>query len=366
MPNQASPRRLLIGSVLALQIGLPITSAKGASFFTGLGFLQGDSQVSLAHGISGNGQVVVGESRIFGRWEGFRWTAATGIQGLGPGPGTQSTVAFGASFDGSRICGVRNGAATWTEASGWQNLAAPNASSALAMSHDGTYIAGQSQFHAVRFGPLGQPQPLGSLGMNLNSQALGISDDGGTVVGVGNIDGGGERPFKWTGLTGMVALPTFGGGNNNNGGATAISADASTTVGWSSRALEQEAVMWNQNGLNILGTFAGDSRSMALDVSGNGELVVGWSGTSLVHRAFIWDHTHGMQNLKTVLQRQYGFDLTGWTLEEGTGISDDGLTITGLGTNPNNLREAWVVHVPGPGGLAMLLALIAPWRRRVK
>ena len=63
-----------------------------------------------------------------------------------------------------------------------------------------------------------------------------------------------------------------------------------------------------------------------------------------------------------------GLDLTGWTLREATGISDDGLTIVGYGDNPNGFMEGWIAVIPEPSsGLlvgAGLVALAALQRRR--
>ncbi len=53
-----------------------------------------------------------------------------------------------------------------------------------------------------------------------------------------------------------------------------------------------------------------------------------------------------MRSLRDVLVTDYGSDLTGWTLERANGVSPDGLTIVGDGTNPNGDREAWIARLP--------------------
>ncbi|MBC7817775.1 MAG: hypothetical protein IAG10_12860 [Planctomycetaceae bacterium] len=234
------------------------------------------------------------------------------------------------------------------------------------MSSNGQYVAGNVQNKAVRFDTSGQTEFLGSLVANQDSFGLGISGDGGTVVGYGRTDGG-DRPFKWTSGTGMVQLPTIGG-TVNSGAAIHVSIDSSTIVGWSSGPLEQQAVYWNQLGLPPIGTLsATDTRSLALGVSGNRDLIVGWSGTAQQHRAFIWDQQNGMRNLKKVLIKDFGFAIGGWTFEEATAISADGMTMTGFGINPQGQREAWVAHVPVPGAwpVLALCGLIGSRRRRV-
>lgn len=60
---------------------------------------------SLAHAVSGNGSVVVGEARNRdGLWRAFRWTQSTGMQELGTLGGPMS-AAYAASNDGSVIVG---------------------------------------------------------------------------------------------------------------------------------------------------------------------------------------------------------------------------------------------------------------------
>jgi hypothetical protein len=84
--------------------------------------------------------------------------------------------------------------------------------------------------------------------------------------------------------------------------------------------------------------------------------VVGFGSTSTGGEieAFIWDQTNGMRSLKDVLERSYGLDLTGWTLESATGISADGLNIVGYGKNPNGFTEAWIATIPEPATLLLL------------
>jgi hypothetical protein len=71
---------------------------------------------------------------------------------------------------------------------------------------------------------------------------------------------------------------------------------------------------------------------------------------------------HGTRYLEDVLVGECGMDLTGWTLERATGVSADGITIVGYGTNPYGFTERWIAVIPEPasflllafGGLALL------------
>jgi hypothetical protein len=53
-----------------------------------------------------------------------------------------------------------------------------------------------------------------------------------------------------------------------------------------------------------------------------------------------------MQNLKRVLERHLGLELGDWKLLEATGVSADGRTIVGWGTNPNGDTEGWIAVIP--------------------
>ncbi len=67
-----------------------------------------------------------------------------------------------------------------------------------------------------------------------------------------------------------------------------------------------------------------------------------------------------MRSLKDILTIDFGIDLTGWQLERAIGISQDGLTIVGWGTNPNGSDEVFIATLPEPGALVMA-TLGIPW-----
>ena len=72
-----------------------------------------------------------------------------------------------------------------------------------------------------------------------------------------------------------------------------------------------------------------------------------------------------MRNLREVLVNEYGIDLTGWRLDSAQGISSDGLTIAGRGTNSAGQAEGWIVVLPEPSSIALLGATaVAMLRRR--
>jgi hypothetical protein len=59
--------------------------------------------------------------------------------------------------------------------------------------------------------------------------------------------------------------------------------------------------------------------------------------------AFIWDSTHGMRDLKNVLQSDYGLNLSDWELISAFGVTPNGNVIVGWGKNPSGQKEAFRV-----------------------
>ena len=253
-------------------------------------------------------------------------------------------------------------------------------SNAQDVSSDGSVVVGSSSSasstEAFRWTQSGGMVGLGDLpGGIFYSIARDVSSDGSVVVGLG-YSGLGWEAFRWTQSSGMVGLGDLPGGSFYSN-AWGVSSDGSVVVGASNAS---EAFRWTQSsGMVGLGDLPGGSfYSAAQDVSSDGSVVVGYGSTSLGNEAFIWDATNGMRNLRTVLVNDFGLDLTGWTLKQALGISDDGSTIVGYGTNTGGQTEAWVADlsttaepIPEPstiflfsiGGLGILTYV---WRRRKK
>jgi probable HAF family extracellular repeat protein len=215
---------------------------------------------------------------------------------------------------------------------------------------------------------------LGDLpGATVSSRGEAVSADGQVVVGRGSHSKVGENhyynAFRWTQATGLVGLGDLAGGENQSS-AHGISADGTTVVGYGSTFAGREACRWTQaTGMVGLGDLLGGVfNSAAEDVSANGSVVVGYGSTSAGNEAFIWDTLNGMRNLKSVLESDYGLDLTGWQLNVAYAVSDDGKVLVGYGVNPSGYPEAWLATVPEPATVALLLtggaALFMRRRRR--
>jgi probable HAF family extracellular repeat protein len=381
-------------AVVVVSIALLGTTAR-AQTFTGLGALNQQSFWSMAHGVSADGRVVVGVSDInaLGQSEAFRWTASTGMVGLGHFPGFIGSSAAAVSADGSVIVGGATQTSSggdkpfrWTQATGLAGLGDLHPGGdewgrAVGVSADGATVVGFStssstqQNQAFRWTSSEGLVGLGDLpGGNVNSFANGVSADGSVIVGEG-FSASGSEAFRWTSASGLVGLGDLPGGAFGSS-ATAVSADGQTVVGVSTSASGLEAFLWTTSGGMVgLGDLPGGIfRSIGQAVSADGSIVVG-HGTignqQFVNEAFIWDGSNGMRHLKTVLSTEYGLAaiLQGWTLREATGISADGRVIVGWGVNPSGRTEGWVFNaVPEPSsGLLLLVASsIFAWRTRFR
>jgi probable HAF family extracellular repeat protein len=251
--------------------------------------------------------------------------------------GTLQSDAFGISFDGSVVVGMGN-SASGNEAFRWTS---------------GGGMVGLGDLPAGIF----------------DSRALNVSADGLVIVGRSESALGDDEAFRWTAADGMVGLGDLAGGAFDSV-ALGLSADGSVIVGRGVSASGGEAFRWTAAaGVVGLGALTeGNFYSEARDASADGSVIVGSTGATRSDlEPFIWDAVKGMRSLQDQLVDVYGLDLSGWELLEARGISDDGRTITGFGTNPSGDREAWIATIPEPS-TALLLALglvgIAAGRRR--
>lgn len=354
-------------------LALAPTESLGSPVFFGLGDLEGGGFSSEALGVSANGSVVVGRGTSAEGLDAFRWTASEGIAGL-EGLSIYSDP-YGVSDDGSVVVGITgvgtlsNSGFRWVEGGG--AIGFGEGSSALGVSADGSVVVGavpsQMAGEAFRWTPSSGAVGLG----NLPSAATDVSSDGSVVVGSSNYEAFRSEAFRWSQGNGMQLLGDLAGGSFVSH-AWGVSGDGLVVVGYSSSeasvasgASDQvEAFRWiSETGMQGLGFLPGlSTNSIAFDASA--EFVVGFN-TSGPDTAFLWDSTHGMRELQAVLiGLGLGAQLSGWNLEAASGISDDGRTIVGWGTNPDGQREAWLAEIPEPStgwllglGLTSLAAL---------
>ncbi|HNO80561.1 MAG TPA: PEP-CTERM sorting domain-containing protein [Phycisphaerae bacterium] len=347
---------------------------------------------SWPNAVSPNGEIVVGASTtIFpNSSEAFIWNGGN-LTGLGDFPGSSgslngdpSSVAFDTSLGGTFTVGSAN-ASSGTLAVIWHSNGSMEPlgdlspgltfdSEARGVTHDGSIVVGRadSPNGNEAFIWNGTMTGIGDLpGGDFNSIANGISADGSVIVGTGH-SAAGQEAFIYTNNT-MTGLGDLGGGDFRSA-ATAVSADGSTVVGWgnSQSGTFTEAFIW-KNGLMIgLGDLpGGNPDSEALAVSGDGSVVIGKGRSNQYcgncEAAFVWDSINGMRSLEDMLTDDHGVDLSGWRLVSATAISDDGLTIAGLGINESlgTFRRGFVVTLPEPGTCLMVsIGVLALAKRR--
>jgi uncharacterized membrane protein len=165
-----------------------------------------------------------------------------------------------------------------------------------------------------------------------------------------------RQAYRWTAAGGMQVLGWLDAGRKESE-SFAVSADGTTVVGTSEVGYMGTNVpfRWTaQSGMVALG-----SGGQAYAVSADGSVIAG-GGAS----AFIWDAQHGMRNLQNLLVNDLHLNLTGWTLTQVRGMSADGMTLVGFGTNPAGHPEGWIAQVPEPATMLLALAGIGLLARR--
>lgn len=222
-----------------------------------LGFLAGGAQ-SHAYGCSSNGLTIVGSSET-GVSSGVAcvWTAGVPAA-LPPAPGTTDGIAFGISRDGTKILGTTdNGGAdftpvSWSGGPGWAvtvldtlpgGVASGSANFGQASSTSGL-VAGTASdsggnTNAGYWAPTALTTFAGPLG-GAGSAAYGIDLTGLVICGVAA--GGGAT--VWTSGVGAL-LPVIPGGTANQ--ALGVSADGTTIVGVGTDGVHSVAAKWSSS-----------------------------------------------------------------------------------------------------------------------
>jgi uncharacterized membrane protein len=374
---------------------------------------------SFGGAISGNGQVAGGESGVSSSsprqtagaiWSGTAFSTATAVvppasgqpwayfQGLNA-DGTVGTGLANIST-GSTINDVRAVPMRWTPLGGVQNLTSA-AGQGHDISADGSVVVGQwsdsssgASLNSFRWtsatGMVSLPLLPGATASGNVQVAYAISNNANVIVG--RTRNGDTTPigvaYAWTeslGIRQLALLPGATGANVNTARAIAWGAnqDGSVIVGEARDSLTGlNAALWTfdtttgGSTLTNLGDLPGAPstnptglpNARARDVSADGKVVVGVGQSELGNEAFIWIEGQGMFSLRNYLTTNLGLsNLTGWTLSDATGISDDGRTIVGLGI-VGGRTTAFVAVVPEPaimGAVAAASALVLR-RRRVR
>jgi probable HAF family extracellular repeat protein len=262
---------------------------------------------NLWHGISGDGQTIVGGVRdAYELLRVARWSACEGAT-LVPTGMTYFASAVDVNHDGRVIVGYaqRNqeqarlgeGAFRYDDDGGMVYIFPfPHIySAANAVSADGGVIVGAANHRdargvwAFRWTFAEGASDLGGLG-GTYTVAYDVSADGSVIVGIMSTTDRRTLPFRWTRETGMVSLGTLGG---SSGEAMGVSGDGRVVVGRAHNAANQlRAFRWTaESGMTDLGTLGGPE-SQAHAVSHDGSVIAGTSkAIDGMHRAFRWTLT---------------------------------------------------------------------------
>lgn len=195
--------RYIVGHVPLAGGGGPGFVWSAATGRVDIGDLPGGPLNAYAGGVSDDGQVVVGVGDYVDAAEfiaqAFRWTPS-GFQGLGYlRPNYPFSAAFDVTADGSKIIGWSGRAGlefrgfVWTQATGMQELATPadyrSWHSPWGMNSAGSFIVGNAdkldgRLVQIRWDDQGGLIELGNApGGPADGAAIGVTDDGGTIVG---------------------------------------------------------------------------------------------------------------------------------------------------------------------------------------
>lgn len=182
--------------------------------------------------------------------------------------------------------------------------------------------------------------PLGDLpGASFESKALGISADGGTVVGYGRTVSGSTsgvpEAFRWTINDGMVGLGDLAGGIIFSM-ARNVSADGNTVVGFSSStASAYDAFRWTSSGgLVSIGDLAGGIyQSQAYASSADGAVVVGHGRSESGPEAFRWTAADGIVGLGDLAGGGFG--------SVALDVSSDGSVVVGYSQSGVAYNDAY-------------------------
>lgn len=377
----ARPQTLKTIAALTLTLVLVVSRRSEAQQFYDMGSLNGQDGQVVA--ISADGSTVVGYLFAAHGWgyEPVIWTREGDLQMLPFPPGSTTCRTNGVTSDGRTIVGsttsrylgssdyVSSRPVVWHDRvpSFLPSLPGMTRGRAEAISGDGRRIAGvawpetePTQYYEEieTHGVLWVDGVPTEIGQNLSARVSRIetmSRDGNTVIlygyhldGVYRSDNGVYTRLTAPGLR-VSTVP-------------GISADGAVVVGDAYNGNyydDNQALRWFEGVTEpqFLGVPAGATTAFAKGVSSDGNTVLGRAtfcasgGSSDCHsEAWRWTPTNGFELIRDVLiSESLGPKITGWSLDEAVGVSDDGKVIIGQGVNRSGISTGWIAdlhHVP--------------------
>lgn len=386
--------------------------AAGQSFAV-LDSVMPGGQRAVARGVSGNGMVIVGGSADNFNIHGVYWRQEAGewVRRDLPGQGANNwSRGVAASYDGDTIVGIADDyltgslvpgtPAAWTGVlSGNPVLVTPlddgppetrRRGTFNGVSADGTIVAGYTAnvqnpalpFEAWRGGP-STPSLISPAGSTYYaSTPFGggntLSADGSVFVGSRYPQNGTKEAFRWS-ESGFTVLQRPANSPWPGAVAEAVSADGRVIGGI---LTSDQGNVYNGGGVPILWrdlapqtlplVSGRGSSGRVLALSGDGSLAGGvqhstvsmpvafpFTGTTAV----VWTNNGTTAWPLNTFLASHGITVQGVTLNYVMGISHDGRTLVGIGTDAQGQAVGWVATIPTPG-VVVLLGLAACRRRR--
>lgn len=337
------------------------SALNGCRFFAGIAALPGMPAGARLSGVSPDGTVLIGDDGQHG----FRWAKGQSAD-IGSLQGSVFTFPVATSRGGAVVVGQTNGGLS--EGFRWQDGRIERFGDShypTDVSADGSVLAGYHLNRSIgrnvafRFAD-GVAVDLGYLRPDTHTEAWGLSADGSTVIGYGQYqlpDGTVvNEAFRWRDGV-MLGLGSLRDGDRFYSVAADVSADGAVVVGTTRAARGLEAFRWEDGTMTGLGVLPGYAESIGQVVSGDGSTVfgrcqridvLGENETEEIFTAFVWDRVSGMRELATVLDRDFGLDVAGWSFEEVVGASADARTLIGSGTNPSGAAARWIARLGPP------------------
>ena len=294
-----------------------------------------------ARGVSADGGTVVGcaPAPTPGFAHAVRWTAEDGvvaIPGLLTEPGATS-CSWAASADGSVVVGAQTyggqEAFRWSELDGLQFLGPGRAHK---VSDDGTTVIGIGDGDYFLWTPTSGTQSLGS-----QITPADLAPDGALILGSDLVS-----TYLWTETTGWMPIGDPPPPPDMYSGALAMSADGGVIAGFYGvigGGDTFEAWRWTAGGgTETIGAFR------AFDAAADGATIVGDMGGFTPTRAAIWTRRDGLRDLNEVVTA-FAPQAADWELLNAEAVSADGRVIVG---NARNLvsggGSAYRVTLPQP------------------
>lgn len=332
-----------------------------------------------------------------GIYHGFRWSAAGGfLQFPDLCPAVPATRLFRISGNGNAAVGEMNycgqdpecpecgetGPGIWDEEFGTTYIGllpggVPEFEAAMALdvSADGTVVVGYSSVtdpdtgdegtHAFRWTRVDGIEDLGLPANAQFSRAVGISDDGQTVLvdalllildGEGQVLSTPNVALLWRQGEGYTTLPVPAGFDDMV--PMAISGDGTTVVGIAATAIgvtpaRSEVFRWRAGtGTQVLGARPdlGRPNSVPWNVNGDGSVIIGDLSGAHPWIPFLWTEADGFRPFTEVLTAG-GADYTGWEITAVHAVSADGRTLVGSGFREHpefgTVVDGWVATLSG-------------------